>query len=114
MNVTSELDALFDKIKLFFRSETVVGKPIEVGAITLIPILSLSFGAGNGAAGGEVAKGSGAGAGGKITPIALVTIQENEIKLFSLNGQNNLREITEIMPDIMSSFNSAADETREK
>lgn len=107
---TSGLDALFDKIKVFFKSETVVGKPIEAGAITIIPILSLSFGAGNGAAGGEVAKGSGAGAGGKITPIALVIIQGNEVKLFSINGQNNLQEITEIMPNIVSSFNSTAGE----
>ncbi len=100
----SELELLFDKIKVFFKSETVMGTPIEAGNFIIIPLLSISFGAGNGAAGGEMAKGAGgAGAGGKVAPVALVIIRDDEIRLFSLNGENNFKEISELIPEIISS-----------
>lgn len=109
MNVISELEVLFDKLKIFFKSETIMGKPIEAGDFILIPLLSVSFGAGNGAAGGEMAKGAGAGAGGKVAPVALVIIRDDEVRLFSFNGENNFQEISELMPEIISSINSNQD-----
>lgn len=110
MKPSSELEALFDNIKLFSRSESFVGKPIKLENITLIPILSLSFGAGSGAAGSAAAKGSGGGAGGKISPVALLVIKDQDIKLFSLNGQNSLQEITGLIPEILSSVKTSNDE----
>lgn len=103
MKLSSELEALFDNIKLFSRSESFIGKPIRVENITLIPILSLSFGAGGGAAGSAAANGSGAGAGGKISPVALLVIKDEETRLFSLSGQGNLQEISGLVPEIISS-----------
>ena len=104
MSGISELELLFDKIKVFFKSETIMGKPIEAGNFILIPLLSISFGAGNGSAGGEMAKGTGSGAGGKVAPAALVIIRDDEIRLFSLNGENNPAEISELIPEIISSM----------
>lgn len=103
MNLQSELEALFDNIRLFSRTENVIGHPLVVGNITIIPILSISFGAGNGAAGSPDANGSGAGAGGKICPIALLILIDENIRLFSLKGQTNLQEITGLIPEILSS-----------
>jgi uncharacterized spore protein YtfJ len=105
----SELEVLFDKLKIFFKSETIMGKPIEAGNFILIPLLSISFGAGNGSAGIEMAKGGGAGAGGKVVPVALVVIRDNEIKLFSLNGKNNFEDINTLIPEIILSNNSNQD-----
>ena len=102
----SDLELLFDKIKVFFKSETIMGKPIEAGNFILIPLLSISFGAGNGSAGSEMAKGAGAGAGGKVTPVAMVVIRDDEIRIFSLDGQNNLQEISTLVPEILSSINT--------
>lgn len=110
MNLKSELEALFDNFKLFSRSESFVGNPVKVDNIILVPILSLSFGAGSGAAGGTAAKGSGGGAGGKISPVALLVIKDDDIRLFSLSGQNNLQEITGLMPEIISSVKTPGDE----
>ena len=106
------LEALFDKMKVFFKSATLMGKPIEAGNFILIPLLSISFGAGNGSAGGEMAKGAGTGAGGKVVPVALVAIRDNEIKLFSLNGKNYFEEINALMPEIMSSINTKQDNSQ--
>jgi uncharacterized spore protein YtfJ len=98
----SNLEILFDKIKVFFKSEIIMGKPIEAGNFILIPLLSISFGAGNGSAGGGTAKGGGAGAGGKVTPVAVVVIKDDEIRLFSLNGENDFQEISELIPEVLS------------
>ena len=100
----SELELLFDKITVFFKSETLMGKPIEAGNFIIIPLLSISFGAGNGSAGGEMAKGAGAGAGGKVAPVALVIIRNDELRIFSFNGENDSKEISELVPEIMSSM----------
>lgn len=105
MNGISELELLFDKIKMFFKSETIMGKPMEAGNFIIIPLLSISFGAGNGAVGGEMAKGAGAGAGGKVAPVALVVIRDDEVRLFSLNEESNFKDISELVPEIMSTIN---------
>ena len=111
MSRISQLELLFDKIKVFFKSETIMGKPMEAGNFIIIPLLSISFGAGNGSAGGEMAKGAGAGAGGKVAPVALVIIRDDEVRLFSLTGENNLKEISELMPEIISSINEKTEHT---
>ncbi|MGI5912989.1 MAG: GerW family sporulation protein [Syntrophomonadaceae bacterium] len=103
MNLQSEMETLFKNIRLFAQTENIVGQPVVIANITIIPILSISFGAGNGATGNTYPQGSGTGAGGKISPIALIILTNEKISLFSLTGHNNLQEITDLLPGIMSS-----------
>jgi uncharacterized spore protein YtfJ len=104
MRLTSDLESLFDNIKLFSRSENFIGQPVRIENITLIPILSLSFGAG----GSTAAKGSGAGAGGKISPLALLVIKDEDLRLFSLSSQNDLQDISGLLPEIIASLKTSA------
>jgi len=102
MDLQMEINNLFDNLKFFTRSENLAGHPIVIGNITIIPILSISFGAGNGSGSSNQTKSFGAGIGGKISPIALVIIKDENIRVISLKGQHNLQEITDLMPEALS------------
>ena len=40
----SSLDIAFGKLEKFLKTETVIGEPIEVGGINLVPIITVAFG----------------------------------------------------------------------
>ena len=84
MDLTQNINALFEQMETFFKTDTVFGEAIQVGSITLIPVISIAFGAGNGAGSGKDKQGmdgsgGGAGAGGRIAPSAVIIIKINKI-----------------------------------
>ncbi len=100
-------NTLFEKLERFLRTETVVGEPFKVGEITMIPIISVSFGVAGGEGGGKDNKGNdGSGYGGatgcKITPNAILVIKNDEVSVLSLTGKGSLERIVEMVPEIMT------------
>lgn len=107
MNFTESMTAIFEQLQKFFRTETVVGQPLQVGEITLIPVISVTFGAGNGVGSGKDQKGNdgeggGGGAGGKITPTAIIVVKKNDVSVLPLSGRGAMDRIVEMVPDIIS------------
>ncbi|MEA1962070.1 MAG: spore germination protein GerW family protein [Bacillota bacterium] len=106
MNLTENLKVLFEELEKFFKTETVVGEPIVVGNVTLIPIVNVSFGAGNGGGNGQDTKGNdgsggGSGAGGKIEPNAIVVVKGDDVSVMSLNGKGPMDKIIAMVPEII-------------
>ena len=86
MDVNQNIATLFEQLDRFFKTETVFGEAMQVGNVSLIPVISISFGAGTGAGNGKDAKGSdgsggGGGAGGKITPTAVIVVRNEEVSV---------------------------------
>jgi len=111
MNFAENINSLFEKLQSFFRTETVVGNPIQVGNVTLVPIISVSFGAGSGSGVGKDNKGNdgsggGAGAGGKITPNAILVIKNDEVNVIQLNNKSTLEKIVDLVPEIVAKVNT--------
>lgn len=109
MEIRDNLDVLFERLEKFFRTETIVGKPIEVGEITLIPVIDIGFGLGSGKGAGKDnkgndGKGGGAGVGAKITPNAILVIKGQEISLIGLKHRKSLEKVLEMVPEIISQF----------
>lgn len=100
-------NTMFEKLEKFLRTETVVGEPFQVGNITMVPIISVSFGAGGGEGSGKDNKGNdgsggGGGVGGKITPNAMLVIKNDELSFVPLSGKGSLEKIVEMVPEIMA------------
>ncbi|MFZ7104830.1 MAG: GerW family sporulation protein [Peptococcaceae bacterium] len=119
MDFTENIHSLFEKLQSFFRTETVVGDPIQVGTITLVPIISVSFGAGSGSGVGKDNKGNdgsggGAGAGGKITPNAILVIKNDEVSVIQLNSKNSLEKIIDLVPEIMAKVNKETSDSNKE
>ncbi|NLW90554.1 MAG: sporulation protein [Syntrophomonadaceae bacterium] len=106
MSLNQNISAILEQMADFFKSDTVVGKPIKVGDITLIPLITVSFGIGNGS--GVTPKDkkghwstSGTASGGKISPSAIVVIKNNEVSVLPLAGKGALDKINEMLPIIV-------------
>lgn len=109
-NVKENLDSLFNNLEKFLKTETVVGEPIVVGEVTLVPIISVMFGCGTGGGTGQDNKGmngngSGGGAGARIMPNAILVIKKDEVTMLPIKEKSNLDSLLNMVPDIVSKIN---------
>lgn len=114
-NVVKEnLDSLFGNLEKFLKTETVVGEPIVVGEVTLVPIISVMFGCGTGGGTGKDnngtnGTGSGGGLGARISPNAILVIKRDEVTMLPIKEKNNLENLLNMVPDIVSKLNVKKD-----
>jgi uncharacterized spore protein YtfJ len=106
MDFNQNIVTLFEQLEKFFKTETVFGQSFQVGNITLIPVINVTFGAGNGGGTGKDPKGAdgtggGTGAGGKIAPTAVIVIKNEEVSVLPLNNRGSLDKIIEMVPQII-------------
>ena len=99
------INVLFEKLEKFTRTETVIGEQIQVGNITLIPIVSVSFGLGAGGGSGGDGKeqgcGSAGGTGAKIQPNAMLVIKDGEVSAIPLNSKGSFDKLFEMLPELI-------------
>lgn len=119
-NVVKEnLDSLFSNLEKFLKTETVVGEPIIVGEVTLVPIISVMFGGGTGGGTGNDNKGtngtgSGGGVGARIIPNAILVVKKDEVTLLPIKEKSNLDNLLNMVPDIVSKLNIKKDKENDK
>ena len=106
-NFRESIDSIFRNFERFIKSETVVGQPIVVGEVTLVPIISVFFGCGAGGGKGSDNKsidsdGAGGGGGARITPDAIVVIKKGEVSMLPIKSKNNLEALIEMVPEIIT------------
>ncbi|UMZ74382.1 GerW family sporulation protein [Natranaerofaba carboxydovora] len=102
---------LLEKLEKFVRTETVVGEPIVVGNVTMVPIVSVSLGLGGGEGTGKDDKGNdgtgtGGGAGCKITPNAILVIKDGEFSVFPLTSKGSAERLVDMVPEIIQKVES--------
>ncbi|WP_297423132.1 GerW family sporulation protein [Clostridium sp.] len=116
--VKENLDSLFGNLEKFLKTETVVGEPIVVGEVTLVPIISVMFGCGTGGSTGHDNKGmngtgSGGGGGARITPNAILVIKKDEVTLLPIKEKSNIDNLLNMVPDIVSKLNIKKEKNEE-
>lgn len=94
--------ALYEGMESFITSKTVVGEPIQVGETTIIPLIEASFGMGAKSNGEEKKDFGGGGMGGKMTPTALLVIQNGSTKLVNVKNNDSMARVIDMVPDIMN------------
>lgn len=105
-SLNASLDALFSKMDGFVSSKTVIGEPISIGEITVIPLVDVSFGVGAGAsdkAGENDKKGEacGGGLGAKITPTAVIIVKNDGIQLVNVRNENSINKLIDLVPGVI-------------
>ena len=98
------VEHLFKGMDGFITTKTVVGDAI---------LVDVSFGVGAGAFAGENKNNSGGGMTGKITPSAVLVIQNGHSKLVSVKGQDSVSKILDMIPDIISKFSKSDKKEKE-
>ena len=116
-NVVEVLKGVVGELKEIAKSETVIGKPIQVGNRTVIPVVKISvgFGAGGGQGeegqGGKPRSGFGGGGGGgvKIEPVAFIIIDDKDASILTI-GSNKWGTVIDAIPGLAKKFSKWAKE----
>lgn len=105
-NTQKILDTMYERLDKFLKTETVVGEPITVGDIKLIPIITASFGLGGGF-GEERDKNSGGGGGGlgcKISPDAILVVKDGNVELVPVKKKASLEKLIDKVPELLATM----------
>ena len=98
-NFKETVNSLFKGMDSFISAKTVVGEAIHVGDTIILPLMDVSFGVGAGAFSGEKKDNGGGGMAGKMTPCAVLVIQNGTTKLVNVKNQDGLTKILDMVPE---------------
>lgn len=115
--LNQDLDGLLGKLEGFITTKTVIGEPIHIDNTILVPLVDVSFGLAAGSSAVQkfternkdkqrrVEGGTDAGAGGlgaKISPSAMLVIQNGTTQLISIKGQDSITKLIDMIPGLIS------------
>ena len=110
-NFNETVSALFKGMDAFISTKTVVGDVVKIDEDTFIlPLVDVNFGMGAGAFGGSGKQRAGGGMGGKITPNAVLVIQNGKTRLVSVKNQDNVTKVLDAVPEILDRFKKSPQE----
>ena len=95
------------------KTKTVVGDAIHICDTIILPLVDVSFGVGAGAFSDEKKNNGGGGMGGKITPSAVLVIQNGTTKLVNVKNQDGITKVLDMVPDFVNKFTSKDKEPSE-
>ena len=109
-NFNSVMTSLLKGVDSVLSTKTVVGEPIHVGDTILIPLVDISFGLGAGAGNQDKKSNGGGGVGGKMSPSAILVIQNGKTKLVNIKQQDGVTKILDMVPDLVDKFTHKNDD----
>ena len=83
------VESLFHGMDSMITSKTVVGEAIHINGTIILPLMDVSF-----------------GIGGKMTPSAVIVIQDGKTKLVNIKNQDTVTKLLDMVPDVIDRFTS--------
>lgn len=112
--LNTSIESLFKGMEGFFTTKTVVGDPVTYGDTIIIPLLDVSFAVGAGDFNSTGKNKAAGGLGGKITPSAVLVIQNGSSKVINIKNASGLTKVLDMVPDFVNKFIDKNEETQEK
>jgi len=113
MDLQEMLGQVVSKLEQFISTKTVVGEPIVIGSVSIVPLQVASFGFGSGGGEGKTSNnsgtGGGAGAGASLRPVALVVVKGDDVKVYGLGRKGMLEALTDLIPEAISKAKAVKD-----
>ena len=103
-NFKDTVNSLFKGLDTFISAKTVVGEAVHVGDTIILPLVDVTFGVGAGAFEGDKKSNGGGGMTGKMTPSAVLVIQNGTTKLLNIKNQDGLTKVLDMVPDFVDRF----------
>ena len=106
-SVKSIMDTTMDKLRGMVDADVIIGTPITVDKITLIPVSKAAFGMATGGSdfsskSGTPLFGGGGGAGVTVTPIAFIAINGDSIRMMPIyNSMSTVDKAISMTPDLI-------------
>ena len=116
-NLPNMLQDTISKIREMVDVNNVVGEPIVVGDVTIVPVSKVSVGFGGGGSdfvnskGGENPFGGGVGGGVKVTPICFLVVKDGNVRMMPVAAPANTTadRIVEMVPDTLDKISAFID-----
>ena len=105
-NFNTTVQSLFKGMDSFITTKTVIGDAVHIGDTIILPLIEVSFGVGAGAFCHDKKNNAAGGLGGKITPSAVLVVQNGCTKLVNIKNQDSITKILDIVPDLVNKFTS--------
>ena len=109
-NFKATVESLFQGMDGVNSSKTVVGDAIHINGTIILPLVDVSFGIGAGSFTGEKKERGMGGIGGKMSPSAVIVIQDGRTKLVNIKNQDTITKILDMIPDVVDRFTSGKEE----
>lgn len=87
-----------------YRPRQWLAMPIHVGRYHYPSSVDVSFGVGAGAFEGDKKNNGGGGLAGKMSPCAVLVIQNGSTKLVNVKNQDGLTKVLDMVPDFVNRF----------
>ena len=94
--------SLFEGMDELVTTKTVVGAPVQVGETLILPLMDVSCGMGIGAFSGQGKNRDGGGMGVKMSPSAILVVQNGSTRLVNIKNQNTVNKVLDMVPDIVN------------
>ena len=109
----TNISSLMESMDGFLNTKTVVGDAVKVGSNIIIPLADISFGAGSGVFQDTGKARQGGGMGAKISPSAVLVINEGGTKMISVKNSDAVSKIIDMLPDVVSKIFKKKDQPSE-
>ena len=120
-NLPNMLSDTISKIREMMSVNDVVGEPIVVGDVTILPISKVSVGFGGGGADNAKAAnkdafGGGMGGGVKVQPICFLVIKDGNVRMMPVPvpANSTADRILEMVPDTLDKISAFIDSKTKK
>ena len=110
--VSDLMSNTMEKIREMMDANTIVGMPIEIGGVTVVPVCKISIGYASG--GTDFAQknqktnkdnsfGGGAGMGVNVTPISFLVINEGNVRIIAAEqpASNTVDKVIDLVPNVV-------------
>ena len=106
-NIESIMNVTLENLKAMVDADTIIGTPIHVGDVTLIPVSKVSFGLATGGSdfptknNGQLF-GGGGGAGVTVVPVAFIAVKGDDVKMMPVyNDLTTVEKAITMAPEII-------------
>jgi len=101
------MQILLDRLHDLVQTETVVGKPIQAGGVTLIPISRVSVGFGAGGSTKGDGKNQGAAGGVRVEPLGFVVVADGKAQILPVKASEPiLYRLVDLLPEVWETVRS--------
>lgn len=100
-NRNESLKDLLNQMEGFVSTKSVIGEPMKVSDMTILPLLDVSLGAGAGQRDREKSGGVGGGVSAKMSPSAVLVIKNGQIRLVNVKNQDTVTKALDMIPDLL-------------
>ena len=113
MAIEDMVRTMLHELREIVKTETVVGEPVVIGDITMIPVSKISFGFGAGGGQGKKDDGnSGTGGGGSV---AFIVIQKGKAQLLPIEDKSmSLTDLLKYAPDVLEKIKAFKDKRKKQ